>query len=83
MNLIEYMSQTDPKRGVQVDLKKSEYKAHSTVKVGMDFLTSVTVNAYPEYDYILINFKGRLMTTDKDGNPEKMSVFNIDKLEQI
>jgi hypothetical protein len=80
MNLTEYLNQAEPTRNNKVILSNSEYKNFGGVKIGTDFLNSIVILKYPEYNYILKNGEGYLHTTDAHGNPLRKSVFYIESL---
>lgn len=79
MTLKEYLNQgTDiPQRMPEVILEPKDYVLGSSIKIaGHPTLTPVYVEGV-EYTYCLKEGEERLYTTDRDGNPKKLSCFHI------
>jgi len=66
----------------KVILQKGEFKKHHAIKLGVDTLTVVEIPQLWETfktfgSYIQINEDRELRTIDKDGNPKRLSCFNL------
>lgn len=78
MTLLEYVNQVDPVPFPNVFLELGEYTVGgSYTNEEQDVCTLITINHYPQYNYILINNFGRLYSADSYGNKKKASVFLI------
>lgn len=77
MTLTEYISQQDPARMPDVELRPGEYQKGITIKhiSGIE-RTQVRVTGFGG-EYCLKEGSTRLWTTDGDGNPVRPSVFLI------
>jgi len=78
MTLTEYLAQPEPVRMPEVILEPSEYKIWITVPMpDGSTLSSVRINAFPQYEYVLKSNGKCLWTADEHGNPKKPSCFYI------
>lgn len=89
ITLSQYLSDENPKQGVQVMLSSDDYVVHDSQKNNQGLTISLigiqTEDAhwkqyFKNTPYLLINNKGVLYAADENGNPSKPSVFYIDNI---
>ncbi len=84
MNLRKYLNQVDPIKNPTVELNRGEVQIGSSIVVAGSTLTQIFitdpefVSQYGKNEYVLKSGSEHLWTTDKNGNPYKMSVFTFD-----
>lgn len=89
ITLSQYLSDENPKQGVQVMLSADDYVVHDSQKnnqgqtislIGIQTEDAHWKQYFKNTPYLLINNKGFLYAADENGNPSKPSVFYIDNI---
>tara|TARA_R110000772_G_C13310332_1_gene440597 strand:- start:20354 stop:20599 length:246 start_codon:yes stop_codon:yes gene_type:complete len=78
MTLAQYLNQKTPVRHPNVSLEPSDYRRGMSYKRGGSKVTHIFIDMMGgTFEYLLMGAAGTLRTVDPDGNPKRLSVFNI------